>query len=138
MKRASSFLRILAFLVDLLVLVLAGVLLKSFSDFGYFLGTGGLGQEHQGLPIFFLCLLMGLFYFTFLTMGGSQTAGKRLIGIRVTTLSGEAAGLSRSLWRSCCYLLSAFPFFFGFLLAFVIKGRSLHDCLAGTMVVKEE
>lgn len=138
MKRASSFPRILAFLVDLLVLALAGMLLKSFSDFGYFLGTGGLGQEHHALPISFLCLLVGLFYFTFLTMGDSQTLGKRLMGIRVTRLNGEMVGPYRSLWRSCCYLISAFPFFFGFLLAFVIKGRSLHDCLAGTMVIEEE
>jgi uncharacterized RDD family membrane protein YckC len=138
MKRASSFLRILAFLVDLLVLLLASMILSSFSDFGYFLGTGAIGQERRGFSVCFLCLLVGLFYFTFLTMGGAQTVGKRLVGIRVATLGGEAVGLSRSLWRSCCYLLSTFPFFFGFLLAFVIKGRSLHDCLAGTMVVKEE
>jgi uncharacterized RDD family membrane protein YckC len=138
MKRASGLLRTTAFIIDLLVLVLAGLLLSSFSLLGYALGSGGLHQGNSGIPLGFLSILVGLFYFTYLTADGAQTIGKKSLGIRVATLSGDNPGLIRSLWRSCCYLLSAFPFFFGFLIAFAIKGRSLHDFLAGTVVVKEE
>jgi uncharacterized RDD family membrane protein YckC len=137
MKRASAFLRTIAFLIDLLVLVLAGLLLNSFSLLGYTIGAGGL-QGQSTLPLNWLYILVGLFYFAYLNMNGAQTIGKKTMGIRVAKANGENAGLSRSLWRCCCYLLSAFPFFFGFLLAFVIRGRSLHDFLAGTVVVEEE
>lgn len=138
MKRASTFKRALALIVDLLVLVLAGMFLKSLSHLGYMLGAGETHGVQPDLLFGFLYVLVGLFYFTSLTMGGAQTIGKMVVGLRVTTLNGEGAGLCRSLWRSCCYVLSALPFFFGFLLSFVVKGRSLHDCLAGTVVIKEE
>lgn len=138
MKRASGFLRTMAFLIDLLVLVLAGLLLNLFSLLGYALGSGGAHQANSGLSLALLSVLVGLFYFTCLTMGGARTLGKACIGIRVTKLTGDNPGLIRSLWRSCCYLLSGLPFFFGFLIAFIVRGRSLHDFLAGTVVVKEE
>ena len=138
MKRASGFLRTIAFLIDLLILVLAGLLLDSFSLLGYSLGSGGLHQGNSSLFLGFLSILVGLFYFTYLTMDGAQTIGKKSVGIRVGIVSGDNPGVIGSLWRCCCYLLSALPFFFGFLIAFVIKGRSLHDFLAGTVVVEEE
>lgn len=138
MKRASIFLRATAFFIDLLVLVLACLLIHVLSSLGYIIGAGGMYRGEPGLPLGFLYTLVGLFYFTYLTMNGAQTIGKRSMGIRVTKLDGEAPALFRSLWRTCCYLLSALPFFLGFILGFVIRGRSLHDFLAGTMVVEEE
>lgn len=138
MKRASAFLRAIAFLIDLLVLAMAGLLFRSFNFLGYAVGSGGSDGGSSSLPLGFLSILVGIFYFTFLTMDGAQTIGKRCMDIHVTRIGGEGAGFLRSLWRTCCYLLSALPFFFGFVLAFAIRGRSLHDFLAGTIVVEEE
>ncbi len=138
MKRASASLRVVAFLIDLAILVAIGLLLQSFSVLGYTIGSGWSHQAGSTFPVRLLTLLVGLFYFTYLTMDGAQTIGKQSMGIRVVKRNGEGLGIIRSLWRTWCYLLSAFPFLFGFVLAFVMKGRSLHDLLAGTMVVKED
>jgi uncharacterized RDD family membrane protein YckC len=138
MNRASAFSRVIAFFIDLTVLVLVDLLFNSFSLLGYAIGSGWSNQGGPALPSGPLSIVVGLFYFTYLTAGGAQTIGKRSVGIRVVGTNGEHVGMVRSFWRSCCYLLSAFPLFFGFFLAFVIRGRSLHDLLAGTAVVKEE
>lgn len=138
MKRASASVRAMAFLIDLAILVAVGLLLHSFSLLGYAIGSGWSAQTSSTFPFRLLALLVGLFCFASLTMDGAQTIGKQSMGIRVVRSNGEDVGIVRSLWRSCCYLLSASPFFLGFFLAFLMKGRSLHDLLAGTMVVKEE
>jgi uncharacterized RDD family membrane protein YckC len=51
---------------------------------------------------------------------------------------GTPIGFFRSLGRAFAYGASALPLFVGFAMAFLPGGRTLHDVLAGTMVVKEE
>lgn len=66
-----------------------------------------------------------------------QSIGKIAAGIRVVDIKGFAATHREMLVRQTLgYLLTIFSFGLGFLLsALSSKGRSLHDYIAGTMVI---
>jgi len=64
-----------------------------------------------------------------------QTPGKWLFGIRVVALGGGKVGLVRAFIRLGGYLLSALPFYLGFLWVLGPERRGFHDRLAGTEVV---
>ena len=64
-----------------------------------------------------------------------QTPGKWLLGLRVVALGGGKVGLGRALIRFVGYLLSALPFYLGFLWILGPERRGFHDRLARTEVV---
>lgn len=147
MKRAPFFIRLLAFLVDLGFLFFVSLLLFISGLAGYSMGmepvqsfSSFLFELRHFFPLFFkFLLILFLFYFTYLTARGEKTIGKTIFGIKVVRRRDSAdIGIMRSFLRALFYWVSAFPFFVGFLMAFLLKGRALHDILTGTMVVKEE
>ena len=83
--------------------------------------------------VFFLSRpLLFLFYFTYLTAHGEMTLGKASFRLKVVRRGDEQElGLARAFGRACAYGVSALPFFLGFFMAFVLKGRAFHDILAG-------
>lgn len=83
---------------------------------------------------------VGLPYYVLAECSAWQgTIGKRLLGLRVTDLSGRRIRLRRAILRYLCRILSALPFQFGFCMAaFTTRKRALHDFAAGTMVVRSE
>jgi uncharacterized RDD family membrane protein YckC len=145
MNRAPFFVRGLAFLLDLFVLGIVWFVLFLSGLAGYLLGLKGAGfssflneWDHFFSIFEFFSLFAFLFYFTYLTAYGARTAGKALFGIRVLKRDGDSPGFLRSFLRSALYPFSAFPFLLGFLMALVLKGRTFHDILAGTIVTREE
>lgn len=64
-----------------------------------------------------------------------QTPGKWLLGLRVVALGGGKVRLGQSAIRFVGYLLSALPFYLGFLWVLGPERRGFHDRLAGTEVV---
>ena len=63
------------------------------------------------------------------------TFGKRIMGIKVTTLEGGRIPFGHALIRYVCKILSAIPLFGGFLMQpFTGKKQALHDMLANTLV----
>ncbi len=88
---------------------------------------------------FFFEIFLFLFYFTYLTARGENTFGKHVFKLRVVASADNAPlGLMRSLARALAYWLSALPLFLGFWMALLPGGRTLHDVIAGTTVIKEE
>jgi uncharacterized RDD family membrane protein YckC len=77
-----------------------------------------------------ICLYHVLFWWL-----RGQTPGKWLLGIKVVALGGGKVGLVRSLRRFVGYLLSALPFYLGFLWIVGPQRRGFHDRLAGTEVI---
>lgn len=66
------------------------------------------------------------------------TAGKRLMNIRITGLSGGRISFSRSLLRNTAKILSVIPCFAGYLYIFLNpRQQSLHDLAAKALVIKE-
>lgn len=66
-----------------------------------------------------------------------QTPGKWAMGHKVITLGGEKPGLLRTIFRTLAYIPTMVPLGLGFLVSvFNDRNRSLHDLIAGTMVIK--
>ncbi len=143
MRRASVFARLLAFLVDLLFLgaVHALLVVAVLAGHAIALPLSSLSVLFERVrtfsPVLSLTfLVVVLYYFTYLTADGGQTIGKSMLGINVVTSAGENLGKVRAFIRCVCYVISAMPFFLGFLMAFVFRGYALHDILCGTVVIK--
>ena len=90
-----------------------------------------------GIVFIFYCLLVWL-YFTLFESGGWQaTPGKRLLGLRVTDLSGDRISFGRASGRYFSKILSFLVFFIGFIMAGLTdKKQGLHDKFAGTLVLR--
>jgi uncharacterized RDD family membrane protein YckC len=155
-RKAGFWRRSVALFIDWIILAIVGCLLGFF--FGEsFLRMGGWER--------FIGFAIALLYFVPLNsrLGGGQTVGKRALGIRVVSKTGEPLSVGRSFVRSFVLLL---PFFvngapipmawlraggglvfseivFGlglaifYLIAFNAKTRqSLHDLVVGSYVVR--
>lgn len=146
MKGAPFFSRVLAFYIDICVVAVVWLFLFVSGLTGYFFGTEEVtlsaALRDSGWFLGTLVafgLFVSLFYFSYLTANGASTLGKRLMGLKVVRKrNGEFPGFTRSLFRVVCYGISAFPFLVGFFMALVLNGRTMHDILAATVVVREE
>jgi uncharacterized RDD family membrane protein YckC len=68
-----------------------------------------------------------------------RSLGKALMGLRIVCVDGSSFGFVRSFVRFAGYWASAIPFGLGFLMAlFDGRRRTLHDRLAGTIVVYDD
>lgn len=80
---------------------------------------------------------VSLCYFTIMIGGSGRTFGKAILGVEVVRTNGGRAGYGRALIRATGYYISAFFLYFGFLIALLDRRRqSLHDKMAGTVVVE--
>lgn len=137
---ASAFARILAALIDVLLL---GAL--DFVVLHYTLQICRLEySEVRALPIApfvsFLLILNGG-YLTAFTAAGGQSIGKMAARIKVVSSDPETwsdrVPLGQAILRAFAYLVSALPAGLGFLPALIgTEKRALHDRLAHTRVVK--
>ena len=67
------------------------------------------------------------------------TLGKRLLGLRVTDLDGEAISFARASLRHFAKLASLIPFMTGFLaVAVTPRKQGFHDMIAGCLVVRAD
>lgn len=126
MSYASRVQRLGAWLIELVVvaaLLLVGLILGGDS---YFAG-------------FVIALTAIWLYFAGLESSPVQsTLSGRILGLRVTDLSGEPISFNRATVRHFAMYLSAVtPFAVGYLMAFWTKRRqTLHDYVSSTLVVK--
>ena len=101
----------------------------------------GLGGVGNGLFLIALFLLEWFYPVAFEVLGGGQTPGKRLVGLRVLRADGAPVGWSRSTVRSLVSFVDFLPFGFAFGLLAMLVGRRcqrLGDLAAGTVVVHLE
>ena len=134
--RAPFALRCGALLIDYIVLVL----IMTFSTMIARLIGGGARMaggtaEKVGLILTLVMALIDLGVLAGLT---GRSIGKWATGLRIERMSGGPPGIPRAFLRHFIgYPLSLLPFGLGFLIVTVIpSGRSLHDLLAGTIVVR--
>ena len=95
--------------------------------------------EASQLPLFPLggfLLLFDLGYVVVLTASGGQTIGKMALGLRVECCGGEPVRLMGALLRTATYAISVAPAGLGCVGVFLHSGRTLHDLIANTRVVK--
>jgi uncharacterized RDD family membrane protein YckC len=133
-ERAGAVTRLAAFLIDAVVVAIAlrttGWLLRAVPHLiGRFAPPVNLNEVFLAL----IPLLVGAYVVGFWTVL-EQTPGKWLMGIKVVPTSGGHMTFRRSLARLFGYLLSALPFYLGFLWMLGPARRGWHDILAGTEV----
>jgi len=89
-----------------------------------------------GLYYLFSWLVGWLYYALMHSSSWQATVGKRALGIKVTSLSGERIGFGRATGRFFATFLSAIILGIGYLMAaFTARKQALHDMIAGTLVV---
>ena len=84
--------------------------------------------------------LVGFLYMALFESSVYQaTVGKQLLGLSVTDMNGNRLTFLRALGRNLAKILSVVIIFIGFIMAgFTEKKQTLHDMIAGTLVVKKQ
>jgi uncharacterized membrane protein SpoIIM required for sporulation/uncharacterized RDD family membrane protein YckC len=131
--------RSLAALIDLMILVGAAVgafiVLAIAAGFGFTIGSIG------GAILLFLAFAVWTGYFiVFEGLRQGQTPGKRLVGIRVVSDTGNAVGLGAAAARNLLRIADFMPppYLIGLLLvALHPRGKRLGDMVAGTVVARD-
>ena len=84
-------------------------------------------------------IIAGWLYYALMESSSKQgTIGKQVMGIRVTDLEGNQISFGRASGRYFGKILSALILAIGYLMMlFTQKKQTLHDLMAGCMVVKK-
>lgn len=135
--RAPFSLRCGALLIDYIALaaiVVFGTLIARLLGGGA--RSAGSSAETIGILITIVLAILNLGVLPGLT---GRTLGKWATGLRIEKTDGSDIGIGRALLRHFIgYPLSFLLLGIGFLIAAVtVRGRGLHDIIAGTIVVRE-
>ncbi|RJY08967.1 RDD family protein [Aurantiacibacter aquimixticola] len=144
MNYAGFWIRVAAYLIDGILLLILQVLIGSIFGFsmGAMTGLDPIAAEAMaasGGGIFTLVMtLIGVVYFVVLESSNWQaTLGKKAVGIVVTDTNGQRISWLRALGRYFAKILSALILLIGFIMvAFTDKKQGLHDLICSTLVVK--
>jgi uncharacterized RDD family membrane protein YckC len=90
------------------------------------------------LVICLVCFVMVWLYHALLESGPWQgTLGKRVLNLRITSMSGERISFWHATGRFLAWTVAALPFGIGYLMvAFTERKQALHDMIASTLVVQ--
>jgi uncharacterized RDD family membrane protein YckC len=119
---AGFWIRVLAYFIDFLILLIPAGLLR------YQLGSGGA----------LLGVVVDWIYFAGLESSSSRaTLGKMVVGASVSDQDGNQISFGRATGRYFAKIISAITFGIGFLMVgWTDRKRGLHDMIAGTVVVR--
>ncbi|GAB4437066.1 MAG: RDD family protein [bacterium] len=143
-KRAGFFSRLLAFTIDMLILNALFLIISFILDFflSYLFQYIGITDEDFsykviGSIIYFTCVLVMFFYFTYSTHRTGMTIGKKVLGIKVVNEYGQNPEISEAIKREVFgKMLSGLFMGLGFIWAlFDKKNQALHDKIAKTYVI---
>ena len=136
--------------IDVLLLFVVGVII-SVAAGGSHIGSwttndNGYVTHHSGAAInlrgasFFLWVGIALLYYFIAELQSSQTLGKRIMGLKVVTLTGERPGARSVFLRTLGRIVDVLPVFY--LVGWIaMRGphqppQRLGDRIAGTTVVR--
>jgi uncharacterized RDD family membrane protein YckC len=133
LTKAPFYLRCAAISIDYMLLLLVPVAWLIFSRFF----AEGVGSAGISSAAWYLVGMLWLIDFLAFPLIRGQTFGKMLMGIAILKTDGRPVRLGSIALRNILgYFFTALTLGLGFLLAVVNKsGRSLHDYVAGTVVV---
>lgn len=148
LKTAGFFSRVIAFLIDIFLLTVLGLvsglvifLILRFFRIGQILdfvrsliGSDDPIVQYSALISPFLFLIVLAYFVFFWTLVGF-TPGKALLGLRIVRRDGRPLSVWRALVRYLAYWVSAIPLFLGFIwILFDRRHEGWHDKIAGTNV----
>lgn len=135
-------LRIVAFILDVLVLISFGMLFVAAILALLLIDSSNSNPSDRAFlisgAIFGLYVLVFVpLYHVLLWSWRGQTVGKMAVRIKVLSRNGGRVSLGQSALRLLGYAASVLPLFLGLVIAlFDPQRRTLHDHLAGTVVVE--
>ena len=88
------------------------------------------------VPLAAFLIVFDVGYVVALTAVVGQTIGKMAVGLRVEGSNGDPVAPLRALIRTAAYAISVVPLGIGFVGMFLRSGRTLHDFVADTRVVR--
>ncbi len=134
---AGFWIRLLAFLIDGVLLGISNVVITAFfAGFDPERTMSELYGESTGWAATLVSLGVGIAYYTFPMGLWGRTLGKAILGLKVTRMDGSKLSYLRAFARYWAYYLSAIPLFLGFLsIALSAQKRGWHDFLCDTRVV---
>ena len=143
----GAFVSVVGFLLAMIFTVIGGAFGAGMGrDFARSMGNPNAGPDPGMLAVIgvteFLvwgvALIGSWLYFAIQESGPAQaTIGKRVMGLRVTDISGQRISFGRASGRFFGKIVSGMIFYIGFIMAgFTERKRALHDMIAGTLVVK--
>lgn len=131
---ASPLKRLVAFIIDVLIIGLVCYGIYALADFLESLDITLQTSRMIDSTKFILCLLIIFFYFPFAESHSGSTFGKKRMRIKVAKLNGDLPGFIRCFTREIVMLLDFITL--GFLLVFANKQRqTLKDILTRTIVI---
>lgn len=142
---AGFWLRAVAYLIDTVLISLAGGLIASFypTSFLKFPDAAAASNPFTSLPqltpaAFVITITATWLYYTMFEASNWQaTPGKRVLKIYVTDSHGRRLTFARAAARNGAKLISSLTFLVGYLVAaFTEKKQALHDILSGCLVLK--
>jgi uncharacterized RDD family membrane protein YckC len=149
---AGFWLRVLAHLIDVVLLTVAFVVVAFVVMFvgaapSLRFHPGGSTENNPVLMtiafmldiVIILSSIVGIWlYHAWLESSAWQgTVGKRLLGLRVTSMTGERISFWHASGRFFGRILGTLPFFAGYLtMLFTERKQALHDLIASTLVVR--
>lgn len=130
-------LRVVAFLIDTVVQVIAGAVVGLV--LGVAIGVGGGEADTAGVAGNVLGLIVGWLYFAFFESSHLQaTPGKLALGIVVTDLNGQRIGFWQATGRHFGKIVSALILLIGYVMcAFTARKQCLHDMMAGCLLYRK-
>ncbi len=146
MQFAGFWIRVGAYLIDIVILVITMSLIQGITgidmganysaQFNDALVAGG-ANEASGFGQL-LALIIGIAYFAGLESSAWQaTVGKKALGLTVIDANGNRLSFMRALGRALGKILSGIILYIGYIMvAFTEKKQGLHDMLASTLVIK--
>ncbi len=142
MNYAGFWIRLAAYFVDFLVLLVLNVGIGFAIGFIVGLSMAGTINPHSGLSLGFRLVLLaiqltvGILYEVILIGTYGATLGKMACQIKVVTADGELVSYWRALGRYFGKFLSGFACCVGYIIAgFDSQKRALHDYICNTRVV---
>ena len=135
MNFAGFWIRVLAYIIDIVPLVIIGFVLALVS--GQPLVDADPTAPTYGLTDF-IGLIIGIVYFVgFESSAYQATPGKMALGLIIVDFDGRRISPARAFGRYFAKILSGLILLIGFIMvAFTERKQGLHDMLASTLVVK--
>lgn len=125
--------RVVAFLIDYLLIAFAAGLVSAFT------AAKDSREGSNNLAPLLTLLFVWLYEAGMESSALQATLGKLAVGIKVTTLTGERVSFWRATGRFFAQFLSAVILYVGFVMAgFTKRRQALHDLIAGTLVVRKQ
>lgn len=137
LQYASVSQRVAAFMIDLMLPVLALVVIVAVARLSPGVWSGGYGLFGAMILYATICVAFGWFYFPLLEWKWGQTVGKRVMRIRVKTVKGEDPRLLATFIRRIPLFMQFFVFDAVFAL-FTERRQRAFDIVARTVVVSDE